>query len=198
MEEPGTGSLPHPSWVGGVFVGKVIRQRTHFLQSTGALIVSKVQIGIHTPKQTIALTLVGRVVAKRKIPEPRLHTEVLKVVSHVITRHFANIKIKANEALGPPHQLLILLFHQIATVHESGIKRATLLGNVVDKINLGQANPGSLNHFFAKFAILGERARLRGAREAEVAKDGVGHDLSFHTFIIAQNGPRAKPGNPSV
>jgi hypothetical protein len=136
------------------------------------------------------LTLVGRVVAKREITEPRLHPKVLKVVSHVITRYFANVKVKANERLGSPDKFFKLLFHKVATVHESGIKRATLLGNIVDKINLGQANPGPLNHLFAKFAVLGEGLRLGGAREAEVAEDRTVHDI-----IIAWFGSKVKGVN---
>jgi hypothetical protein len=95
MEEPGTGSLPHASGIRSVLIGKIIRKSTHFLQSAGALIIRQIQIGFNTPQQAIRLFRTG--IAKGKVTEPRLQTEVLEMLAHIVTGNVANIEIKTHE-----------------------------------------------------------------------------------------------------
>ena len=154
-----------------MFVGKVIRQRTHFLKSARALVIRKIQVGINAPEQPVGFATVGGVVTESVVAKERLETQVLKVLAHVISRNMANVKVKTHKLLGAPAEFFKLKFLKIATVKKCAVKGATLLSNSTDEVNFAEANPVALNHFFAQFTILLKRGRLGGARSTEVAKD---------------------------
>ena len=162
-----------------MLVSEIIRQRTHFLERTRAFIIGQIEVGINTPQQTVRLTFVGGIVGEREVPEPRLQTKVLEMLPHIVSGNLTHIEIETDKRLRPPDKFLVLFFHEVATVHESRVERATLLRYVVDEINFAESNPRCHNHSLAEFAIFGERTRLGLARCAEVAEDFI------HTFTIA-------------
>jgi hypothetical protein len=143
------------------------------------------------------LTFVRRIVREREVTEPRLHTEVLEMLSHILTGDVAHIKVKTDERLSTPAELFKLELHQIATVHKSGVERATLFSYSTNEVNFGQRHPATLNHLLAQLAVFRQRFGLGGARETEVAEYGVVHHLSFHTLSIAQKPVPVKYGKPA-
>ena len=175
VEETAVGSLPKATRDTSVFVGKIARLRTHCLESASAFVVGEVQIRLNTPQQAVRLVAEATVIAEGEVTDPRFHTKVVKPLDHVVTRHFADVKVKTDNGLSSPAEPFKLEFHKVTTVQKRTVKRATFLSYEADKLVFVERFPRALNHFFAEFAILGKGLWLGAARSAEVAKEGVGH-----------------------
>ena len=111
------------------------------------------------------------------------------MLGHIVGGNFTHVEIETDERLGAPAQFFKLQFLEIATIEKSAVERTSPLSHKSDKLVLVEGFPGTLNHFFPKFAILLEGSRFGSARVAEVAEDFV------HEVTIARFGSRVKGVN---